>query len=495
MHGMKKRSVKLLRANAIKSGRDRGSAHKRALTVSLISAVIFAVIIGKLVSFGLTFQPHQQFAIARILSSSLARPDIVDRDGRLLATDISMPSLFADPQRIIDADEVAEKLVLVFADLDPARLRAKLSRKKRRFVWIKRGISPGIAQKIHNLGLPGLGFRSELRRIYPAGQLAGHILGYVNVDNRGMAGIERYIDEDVGVAVVQGPGQRDFEPVRLTIDLKVQYALREELKDAQTRYGAKAVAGVVIDSNKGDVLAMSSLPDFDPNRPLGSLKKNTFDRMTQGVYELGSVFKALTVGMVLDSGVGDLTSTYDARQKIRTGAYEIRDFHGRKRVLSMKEVFLYSSNIGAARMATDLGRSRMIRGLRRFGLTTPLKTEIGRSAKPKLPAHWGEVEVMTAGFGHGLAVTPLQFAASVMPLVNGGFYILPRFVFNGEIAKTDRGKRVLRRKTSDILRKLLRENVSGPSGTGRRADVEGYRVGGKTGTAEMPVAVVIIKTG
>ena len=486
MRQKRSQSAKLLRSSDGEIVLPRSSVNRRALMVSVMSAMVFVVIIGRLVSFGVSGVPIEQLSMVRALSTSLARPDIVDRNGRLLATDISMPSLFADPQRIIDVDEVAEKLAQTLGRMNAGQYRAKLSNRNRRFVWLKRGISPALAQKVHNLGLPGLGFRDELKRIYPAGQLAGHILGIVNVDNRGMSGIERYIDEVVGVALVKGALGRDPDPVRLSLDLKVQYALRQELHDAQRRYGAKAVAGVVLDANNGEVIAMSSLPDFDPNRPGGSLKKDNLDRMTQGTYELGSVFKALTVALVLDSGVGNLSSKYDARRKIKTGIHEINDFHGRKRMLSLREVFLYSSNIGAAHMGTDLGRSRLTGRFKQLGLMTPLKTEIGRGAQPRLPKHWGEVEVMTSAFGHGLAVTPLQFAAASLPLVNGGFYRRPRFVLDDDRSPAAVNGRVLKSKTSDLMRRLMRDNVSGKGGTGRRAGAVGYNVGGKTGTAEMP---------
>ncbi len=474
--------------------KDRGKAdnrtgnplRRRALILSFMCAGAFISIMTQLIRIGAQDDQIVQLSMARTLGGSLARPDIVDRNGRLLATDISMPSLFADPARILDEDEVSEKISAVFPGLKAASIRKKLGNKRRRFVWLKRGISPALAQKVHDLGLPGLGFRNELRRIYPAGQMAGHILGFVNVDNRGMTGVERYIDEEVGVALVQGPGARDKLPVRLTLDLKVQYALRDEISKGAKLYGAKAAAGIVLDANSGDVLAMTSLPDFDSNRPSGSLEKAHMDRMTQGIFELGSVFKAQTVAMILDSGVGDLKSTYDARNAVKIGVHEIDDFHGRRRRLTLEEVFLYSSNLGAAQMGMDLGKTRMMEYFRQFGLMTPLKTEIGRSASPRLPKHWGEAEVMTTAFGHGMAVTPLQYAASSVALVNGGFYVPPRFVLTDEPATAGGRKRILKRSTSDIIRSLMRANVVGRPGTGRRADVPGYNVGGKTGTAEMP---------
>lgn len=478
--------ARLLKVRSDRDKRPADPSKWRAVVVSVLAASVFLSIMAQLVRFGVNGRDVEQFSMARTLSGSLARPDIVDRYGRLLATDISMPSLFADPKQILDVDEVAEKISSVLPQLDATSIRNKLSNRKRRFVWLKRGVPPALAQRIFNFGLPGINFRYELRRFYPAGQLGGHILGFVNVDNRGMAGIERYIDEEVGVALVQGPGGRDKEPVRLSVDLKVQYALRGVLSDALKRYRAKAAAGVVIEVNSGEVLAMTSLPDFDPNRPKGSLDKAHMDRMTQGTYELGSVFKTQTIAMVVDSGVGNLSSQYDAREALKIGNHRIDDFHGQRRMLSLDEVFLYSSNLGAAQMGVDLGRTRIQEYFRKFGLASPLRSEIGRTARPHLPKIWGETEVMTAAFGHGIAVTPFQYAASVLPLVNGGYYMRPQFVLHDGGARTVERKRVIKRATSDLVRKLMRANVVGNPGTGRRAEVAGYNIGGKTGTAEIP---------
>ena len=403
------------------------------------------------------------------------RPDLMDRNDIIMAKDLNKTSLYADSTKIIDIDEVVEKLTAVLPDLDPRRLRAKLSHKSK-FIWIKRGLTPRQHARIFRLGLPGLEFERENSRVYPNGQIAAHILGHVNVDNKGTAGIEKYIDT-IGLSNADA-----LAPVKLSIDLRVQHAVREELVAAMQLYKAKAVSAVVLDVHTGEVLAMSSLPDYDPNDPAKSLNKNTLNRMTAGVYELGSVFKAFTVAMALDSGVATLKSKYDARKAIRAASFKIDDFHAKRRILTVPEVFIYSSNIGAAKIALDVGRKRQKAFLKRLGLLTRLQTELPESRQPMFPKTWRPVNVMTIGYGHGLAVSPLQAASAAAALVNGGKLITPTFLKRSEAVALFSAKQVLKPETSADMRYLMRLNVT--KGTARKADVPGYLVGGKTGTAE-----------
>ena len=403
------------------------------------------------------------------------RPDLTDRNGNIMAKDLNKTSLYADPAKIIDVDEVVEKLTSVLPDLDPRRLRARLLRKSR-FIWIKRELTPRQHARIFRFGLPGLEFERENSRVYPNGQIAAHILGHVNVDNKGTAGIEKYIDS-AGLS-----NAKTLKPVKLSVDLRVQHAVREELAKALETFKAKAASAVVLDVHTGEVLAMSSLPDYDPNNPAKSLNKNTLNRMTAGVYELGSVFKAFTVAMALDAGVATLKSKYDARKAIRAASFKIDDFHAKRRILTVPEVFIYSSNIGAAKIALDVGRKRQKDFLKRLGLLTRLQTELPESRQPMFPKTWRPVNVMTIGYGHGLAVSPLQAASAAAALVNGGKLITPTFLKRSEAVALFSAKQVLKPETSADMRYLMRLNVT--SGTARKADVPGYLVGGKTGTAE-----------
>ena len=406
------------------------------------------------------------------------RPDIFDRSGRLLATDIKGATLYADPQRVIDVDELAEQIGSVLPDVKARDLRSRL-KAGGRFVRIKRELTPKQQAEIHELGLPGLGFIEEYRRVYPMGATASHVVGLVDVDNKGLAGIEKFIDDNPQLTMAGD------EAVTLSLDLGVQHVLREELGRAIATYRAKAAAGIVIDVHSGEVVALVSLPDYDPNRREQALDKDRLNRIGFGVYEMGSVFKVFTVAGVLDSGLASLRSSYDASSPIHYASFTIDDFHGKKRRLSVPEVFIYSSNIGAAKMALAMGVDRHRAFLKKLGLLSRVPTELGDSAAPIVPAHWQKLNTMTIAFGHGLSVTPLQLAAASLPLVNGGIAVPPTFLPRSREEGMNGGPRVLKRDTSTAMLKLMRLNVL--KGTAKRAEAEGYRVGGKTGTAEKVV--------
>jgi cell division protein FtsI (penicillin-binding protein 3) len=334
---------------------------------------------------------------------------------------------------------------------------------------------------VHELGVPGLGFVEEYRRVYPVGATACHVVGHVDTDNRGLAGIEQFIDENPQLSMASAGG----ESVALSLDLGVQHVLHEELAAAIATYRAKAAAGIVIDVHSGEVVGMASLPDYDPNRREQALDKDRLNRINSGVYEMGSVFKVFTVASALDARTVNLRSSYDASAPIHVASFTIDDFHGKKRRLTVPEIFIYSSNIGAAKMALDLGGERQRAYLTKLGLLARARTELGDSASPIVPARWENLTTMTIAFGHGLSVTPIQLASAMMPLVNGGIAVPLTFLPRSREEGMSIGTRVLRRETSEAMLSLLRLNVL--KGTGKRAEAEGYRVGGKTGTAEKVV--------
>jgi cell division protein FtsI (penicillin-binding protein 3) len=443
----------------------------------LAFALGFLSIGGRLVTLGFADTGQNSGGLYDI-SSTVHRPDIFDRDRRLLATDIKGATLYADPARVIDIDELAEQIITVLPDVKAKDLRARL-RQGGRFVRIKRELTPKQQAEIHELGLPGLGFIEEYRRVYPVGATAGHVVGLVDVDNKGLAGIEKFIDDNPQLTMTGD------EAIELSLDLGVQYVLREELGSAMATYRAKAAAGIVIDVHSGEVLALASLPDYDPNRREQALDKDRLNRIAFGVYEMGSVFKVFTVAGVLDTGLASMRSHYDASSPIHYASFTIDDFHGKKRSLSVPEVFIYSSNIGAAKMALDMGVDRHRAFLKKLGLMNRVPTELGESAAPIIPAHWQKLNTMTIAFGHGLSVTPLQLAAATLPLVNGGMAVTPTFLPRSREEGMSEGHRVLKPETSASMVKLMRLNVL--KGTAKRADAEGYRVGGKTGTAEKVV--------
>jgi cell division protein FtsI (penicillin-binding protein 3) len=447
---------------------------------------LFSVIGGRLVYLAVTSENTSEVRRAASSEISAARPDIVDRNGEILATDVKMVSVFAEPRNIIDKDEAVELLTAVLPDLDATDLRNKLGTKKG-FVWVKREITPRQQAEVHRLGIPGVGFLPENKRVYPNAEAAAHVLGFANVDNVGIAGIEKYIDS-MGLQDLNGAGfnisAADLKPIQLSIDLRVQHALRDELAKGMAKFKAKATAGAILDVNTGELIALVSLPDFDPNNPVDALKDDNINRINVGVFEMGSTFKALTVAMALDSGKYNINSTFDARSGLRYGRFTIGDYHPTRRVLSTPEVFVHSSNIGTARMGLGIGVEGHKAFLRKMGQLTRLETELPENAAPIVPPRWGELNTMTIAFGHGLAVAPLQALMAVGALVNGGVMIKPTFLKRDEAEARKNAMQVLKPETSEAMRYVMRLNATHPDGSASNAAIAGFFVGGKTGTAE-----------
>jgi cell division protein FtsI (penicillin-binding protein 3) len=447
-------------------------------------ALGFLVIAGRLTSIGLFSSIESVSGGWGDISTTVHRPDILDRHGRLLATDIKGATLYADPARVIDQDELLEQVASVLPDINAPKLAEKL-RHGRRFVRIKRELTPKQQAEIHELGQPGLGFIEEYRRVYPAGATAGHVVGFVNVDNQGLAGIEKFIDDNPQLAMSGPENPLGEQAVKTSLDLGVQHVVREELVTSMRTFKAKAATGLVIDVQSGEVLSLVSLPDYDPNKREQTLDKDRINRLSSGVYEMGSVFKVFNTAIALDAGSSTLRSSYDATHPIRVGSFTISDFHGKKRRLTVPEIFIYSSNIGSAKMALDLGSERQKALLGKIGLLGDLRTELGPTAAPIVPNPWQRLNTITIAFGHGLSVAPLQFAASALPLLNGGYGVRPTFLPRPRDEGLKQSPAVLKRSTSKSMLALMRMNVL--KGTGKRAEAEGYRVGGKTGTAEKVV--------
>ncbi len=468
-------------------GLDADKSSARVGLAILAFGALFAVLSGRLVMLATAKDQTVGLRRATADATSAARPDILDRNGEILATDIRTVSVFAEPRKIIDKDEAVELLTAVLPDLNARDLRERFDR-RRGFVWVKREITPRQQAEVHRLGIPGIGFVPENRRVYPNGPVGAHVLGAVNLDNVGIAGIERYIDQK-GLKDPTGAGvrtsTRDLKPVQLSLDLRVLHALRDELMQGMAKFRAKAAAGAILDVNTGEVIALVSLPDFDPNNPADALQPDKINRVNVGVFEMGSTFKALTVAMALDSGRYTINSTFDARSALRYGRHTINDFHAKSRIMTTPEVFVYSSNIGTARMALGLGVEHHRGFLRRAGQLDRLVTELPENAAPIVPARWGELNTMTIAFGHGLAVAPLQAAMATGALMNGGLLIPPTFLKRGEDEAKALATRLVKPETSEAMRFLMRLNAE--RGSAGRATVPGYYVGGKTGTAEKVV--------
>jgi cell division protein FtsI (penicillin-binding protein 3) len=465
----------------------------RVIFIGLMFTLVFGAIAARLAQFALAPDPSGLRTVPAAAISA-ARPDIVDRNGEVLATDIKTYSVFAEPRKIIDKDEATELLTAVLPDLNARELRDRLGT-KRGFVWIKRELTPRQRNEVHRLGIPGVGFLPENKRVYPNGVAAAHVLGFANVDNAGIAGIEKYIDTQ-GLQDLTGAGfalsAADLKPIQLSIDLRVQHAMRDELVKALDKYKAKAAAGMILDVNTGEVVSLVSLPDYDPNNPVDALDPTRINRLAVGVYEMGSTFKALTTAMALDSGKVGINSSFDARGAMRYGRFTIHDYHAQNRVMTVPEVFIHSSNIGTARMALAIGVEGHKAFLKKMGQLDRMRTELPESAEPIVPPRWGELNTITIAFGHGLAVAPLQAAAAVGALVNGGTFIIPTFFKRDEETARAGAPRVIKPETSEAMRYIMRLNAT--KGSATRAAVPGYFVGGKTGTAEKVIGGHYSKT-
>lgn len=454
---------------AVEMGRDR------LVLVALAFVACFAVLSLRLLDLSLLGGDVAPLATRLDANAPYGRAEIVDRNGALLATNLKTASVYADPSRVLDPADTARKLASVLPGLSVELTRQKLSGDGR-FQWIERGLTPEQEAKVLALGLPGIGFRYESTRFYPHGPLASHVLGFVNVDDQGLEGIERSMNSEL-----LGRGARGA-PLVLSLDVRVQHAVRAELINSMKTFSAKAAAGVVMNVNTGEVLALVSLPDFDPNRAGESELEHRRNNAVSSRYEMGSTFKAFTTAMVLDEGVARLTTSYDATKPIKVGRFSIRDHHPEKRWLSVPEVFMHSSNIGSAKMALSVAPEQHWAFLKKLGLLDAPGVELSEAARPLTPEAWRDVNRMTVAFGHGIAVTPLHVATAMSSVVNGGLYHPATLLPVPEGSEGIGARRVLRKETSMLMRALLRLVVE--TGTGKKAEAKGYLVGGKTGTAE-----------
>ena len=446
---------------------------RRRLTITgVLFLLAFLTVGGRLVDVA-ALNGGREPRLANIAATELPgrRADIVDRNGEILATTLPTASLYADPALVIDPAEAAEMLVAVLPDLDYDTVLAALN-SNRRFVWLRRGLTPSEHHQVNRLGLPGIAFQNEDRRYYPFGPLTGHVVGFTDVDGRGLAGIEKSLDTRL---------RASGEPLRLSVDVRVQSLLHRELQAAIDEFSAIGGAGLVMDADNGEIVAMVSLPDFNPAQPDAAPDIGRFNRTTLGVYEMGSTFKIFNTAMALDGGVLTLDDGFDTTDPIRVGRYTINDYHPERRWLSVPEIFMHSSNIGSVHMALAAGTRTQQDYLDRFGLMRMPDLELPELAMPMVPHPWREINTMTIAFGHGLAVSPLQLTGAVATVVNGGVLHTPTLLAQ-EAGAVVPGIRAISEQTSDILRRLMRLTVL--AGTGMHADADGYLVGGKTGTAE-----------
>jgi cell division protein FtsI (penicillin-binding protein 3) len=402
-----------------------------------------------------------------------ARADIVDRNGQLLAADLLHYGLYIDPREIWDTNETRRALAATLPELTPARLERALRSARRTFVI--GALTPEVRARIHDLGLPGVSFEPEERRVYPLGSTAAHIIGFADSGGEGLSGAERALNEDIRNAV------SNHASVPLSIDLRIQAALEDELYKASATFQPRGATGVVINVHTGEILGMASYPTFDPNRPGEATEDAKLNRAAGAIYEMGSTFKGFTVAIGLDTGVATPQSTFDARTPFQLGYRTIHDYHATHSILTLVEVFQHSSNIGTARLAEAIGVDRLSSYFKAFGLTQPAKIELAETARPLTPRIWNEDAVASTSFGHGMNVSPLALARAYSGLLNGG-RLLPLTIRKlPDGAKVD-GPRIVSEKTAATLLQIMRSNVTG--GSGKSANVPGLNVGGKTGTGD-----------
>ena len=402
------------------------------------------------------------------------RASIVDRNGEILAISLPTASIYANPTEMIDVADAAAKLKRALPRLDADVIRARLGSGKQ-FVYLARNVTLAEQAMVNNLGIPGVYFQQTERRKYPQGRVAAHVVGLVDVDAHGTAGVERFFDERL---------RTDSTPLRLSLDVRVQAAVRDELSKSMDEFHAIGACGIVMDVRTGEVIAMVSLPDFDANKPNEATPEQRFNRAVTGMYEPGSTFKLQTAAMALDSGAAKLWSTFDASHDIKIGRFTISDFEGKHRVLTLPEVIAYSSNLGAAHIAQAVGGERQRSWLARMGMFTRVGVELPEQGQPivQKAENWKEIATMTVGFGHGIAVSPLHVVRGTAVIANGGLMLHPTVLAREPGDPPVETTRIMQQGVSDTMRKLMRLVVT--DGYGKPADVPGYFVGGKTGTAE-----------
>ena len=405
-----------------------------------------------------------------------ARADLTDRNGQLLAVDLTHYGVYVDPREIWDANETQRVLSAALPGLQPARLEKALRSDRREYLI--GGLTPEEKAKLQDMGLPGISYEEEERRVYPLGPSAAHLIGFSDTSGTGLSGAELALD-----SAIKGDAGR--EPVALSMDLRVQAALDDELAKAVAKFRALGGIGMVINVKTGEILGFSSQPDFDLNQPGKSTPDQMVNRGAGSVYELGSVFKAFTLAAGLDSGVVTLNSTFDVSHPIELGGRLVHDFDKGDSSLQLWQVFTHSSNIGAAKMALMAGPQRMQDYFRRFGLFAAAPIELAESARPILPRQFSDQTLAQIAFGQGIAVSPLALATGYRSLLDGGIYS-PLTIKKSQSGAQPQGRRVISEQTSATMLQLMRLNVTDPKGSGHKADVPGLFVGGKTGSAQKP---------
>jgi cell division protein FtsI (penicillin-binding protein 3) len=446
-------------------------ARTRLLIVGALFSLGFLIVGVRLVNITcLQHGPESLYADAAAHTGlQSGRADLVDRHGVVLATSITTSSLYANPRVVLNVEEAALKLSKVLPFLKKQDLLEKLKSEKG-FVWLARHLSPQQISNIICLGIPGIDFMSDQRRIYPHGNLIAHVVGFADIDGNGISGLEKGLDARL---------RSESNPIQLSLDLSLQHVLHDELSTAIEEFSAEGGSGMIMDIKNGEILAMVSRPDFDPNRPNPNDQKAMFNQITLGVYEMGSTLKIFNTAMALESGLITVDSRYDVTHPLTVGRFKVTDFHPHHVPLNVQEIFIHSSNIGSALMALKSGIERQKEFMSRIGFLGPLKIELPETGLPLSPKHWREANLITISYGYGLSMTPLQVGAAVAGVANHGMMRSPTLLKASTAYGP--GKRIISPDTSAKILEMMRLVVH--EGTGRKASVPGITVMGKTGTS------------
>jgi cell division protein FtsI (penicillin-binding protein 3) len=452
-------------------------AHGRLVVASLVFLIAFTVIAGKVGYLTLLNEGNETPITQRpINDSTVSRADITDRNGIVLATSLPTSSLFADTKALLNADEAATQLAVALPDLDITKLKTELHSPKR-YVAIKRHLTPKQAYEVNKLGIAGLEFHPDEHRMYPTGTIAAHVVGYTDIDNNGIAGIEKSFDTHL---------QEQPDAVTLSLDLRLQGIMHEQLQQAMDTFHALGATGLIMDVTTGEILSLVSLPDFDPQHAGDATDDERFNRATLGVYEMGSTFKIFNTALALDSGLIHVQDSFDTVHPIEIGHQTIKDFHPEGRWLNVAEIFTHSSNIGAAHMAERIGGVRQRAFLGNLGLMQKASLELPEVGAPLVPSarDWGDATTMTVAFGHGIAVNSIQLCSAVATIVNDGRIVHPTLLKKSDFQPVSFRDEtpVISERTSATMRAMMRLVVT--HGTAKGAEVPGYLLGGKTGTAD-----------
>lgn len=443
-------------------------ARNRILLTVLAIFVGFGVIGTRMTNIAMQNSDEALYTRSAKAGFKSDRADIIDRNGEILATSVLTSSLFADARVVIDPEQSAEKLLTVLPYLKKKDVLRRLQSKKA-FIWLARHLTPKQKAEVLKLGIPGLDFRRDYRRIYPYGALTSHVTGFTGIDGNGLYGIEKQLDREI---------RTSDEPIQMSMDIRLQHILVDELHQSVEKFDAIGACGLILDIKTGEVLAMASLPDYDPNHPVNVNDPSMFNRVTLGVYEQGSIFKIFNTTIALETKVVNLDSKFDATQPLQVGKFKVTDYRGKNTWLSTEEIFLYSSNIGSAKMALLFGGEKQKAFFNKLGFFKSKRLELPEIGAPLYPTIWKEANTITASYGYGVAVTPLHVASAVGGIVNDGYLIEPTLLKRDGIPSDVR--QVVSANTSQAIRGLMRKMVV--EGSGGKAKVAGVHIGGKSGT-------------